>query len=288
MDLSGSQTYNGFTFTEPTLTAGRATASGAQIDKISFGGVVGASYLDKRALDDGLDAVDVFLGGRNVNILSTVYGDSAGEAFDTLDDLIEAFNPVVAYNADTANRGFLAFDFDRPTIDTSTWTAGSIPQRMLLRPTASPSYSIERRKTSGSVGFAIPVTIPLVARDPRIYLQTQQSISLSTSSQTATHRGNFQSWPFVTITLSGTGSSNVNIIMDGHTVGLNLSTESTGVFSINYANRHVTNSSGDSRDDLLRSTWDQDWTPVQAGGSVVRMSNVTNLTATFAWREAWL
>lgn len=293
MKLDATITYNDFTFIPPTPSAG-VPLDGTQINEIAFSNVEAFGYLDKRALDDGLDAVDVYTGGRSVNIEAAVFGSTEGRLWDNLADLLAAFDPVAAYNADTSLRGFLPMDFYRPTADVSTWPVSAypsgIPLRMNLRPSAVPKYRVAKVRTGGSsaLGGGIPVSIALVARDPRIFLQSSTTITLSTSSQTATHRGTHQSWPTVTFVMSGAGSSIVNVITDGNTVGLNLSSVSTGTFSLSFQNRHITDENGTSRDDLFRSTWDSVFSAVQPGGSVVRVSTTSNMTVTYAWRESWL
>lgn len=295
MDFTKPITYNGFTFQPPTPSAG-TPLSGAQIRSIQLSNVDALGYLDKKALDDGMDATDVFLGARTVLIDAAVYGSTQGDMWDTVGDLMSAFDPVVAYNANTAARGFIPLTFYRPTADIVSWPTSvaaytdGIPLHMNLRPVRLPTWGASTGNTGGQadLGGAIPVSIAMIARDPRIYHTAQVSLTVTTASQTATHRGGHPSWPFLTLTVSGgSGPSAVRVATDGYSVRVNLSTLTTGTFSLNYATRHITDSNGSSRDDLFDTSTTQEFAPVQPGGSVVNGYSLTNVTIGYAWREAW-
>lgn len=290
MKLDGTISYNGFTFAAPTAASAGAPLDGAQIETIRFTDVDAVGYLDKRALNDGLDAVDVFLGGRAVLISAAVYGSTEGRLWDNLTDLCSAFDPVIAYNADSANRGFVPFRFVRQTADTATWAGGSLSLRMDLRPARIPSFTVRRRNTGGvsARGDAIPVDIQLIARDPRIFLQSTTSLTVSTSAQTGIHRGTHPVYPSFVLTMSGSGSSATVISVDGFSVKLDLSSVSTGTYDLSYTNRHMIDSDGNSRDDLFASGFTQQFMQMQPGGSVIQGFNLTNVTIVATWREAWL
>src|SRR3990167_8676898 len=181
--------------------------SGTIIERIEPTDIETAFYLDKRALDEGVDAGDIYLAQRAFIIHASVYGTSEGQAWDRYDDLVTAFAPRLMYNADTANLGFLAFQFTRPSIS-SDFPSG-ISMQAYLRSTRPPIVQVSRRKQGGYTGSGtqIPVIIPVVARDPRFYAQTAQSISISpaTATATATHRGTYPTWPIVSFTVTGAG-----------------------------------------------------------------------------------
>ena len=152
MDLSsGLVSYNGWA--NSLTTRAGAPSDGWQILRANVSPIGVTQYLDKKALQDGMDANDVYENARQINLIVGVYGSTKGSFWDNLQTLLSAFNPTIAYNADTANVGFIALDFFQPTADISTWPTSTyphgIPLRFYGRPAALPRYAIERKATSG-------------------------------------------------------------------------------------------------------------------------------------------
>lgn len=296
MDLGKTISYNGFSFSVGPLSAatpGRPV-SGVVIERIEPTPIDAVGYIDKKALDDGVDAFDTFLGQRPFTIHASVYGTSEGQVWDSYDDLVTAFTPTIAYSVDTANLGFLALLFTRQTADTATWPSG-IPLQAYVRATRPPIYGVLRRKQQGhGVGGQLPVVIPMLARDPRYYLQTEQSISISPSSATATatHRGTYPVWPTIRFTITGAGASNARFFVGAQFVQLNLTTHTgTDTLDLNYAKRNLTKTSDGTPTfnkhftAFLTSVFNK----IQPGGTSVYVTNTTNLSAiSYKYREAWL
>lgn len=253
-----------------------------------------SQYLDKAALRDGVDAADIYLGQRAFRAIYSVYGSTKGDGWDKLDALMAAFDPVICFNSDTANVGFLPLTYFRPTASISTWPTSTypygIPLQMYIRPAAPPSYPTLKRAAGGTKGVSFRVSVPLMARDPRQYLQTTVSISVTTASQntTATHRGTHPVFPSLSFTVSGAGSSAARFFVNNGSVRLDLATTTTGTFTLDWATGQILDSNNDLANRLFSSAFTQVFGQIEGGGSQVVIENTTNLTGTLTWREAWL
>lgn len=173
-----------------TETAGGIPASGYLVDQVNVSDIEVAAYAEKRALQDGVDASDVYLGRRRIAMIVSVYGSTRGDFWDKTQDLLAAFSPTIAYTADSANLGFLPLDFYQPTADIVTWPTSAypngIPLRYYARPSLIPTYEINRDTDGGTAGIGLTkkFRVSLVCRDPRKYAQTE------TTSQTTTLTNN--------------------------------------------------------------------------------------------------
>lgn len=294
MDLSADIVYNAFTIAGTSGSAGGVPWRGAVLNAVNVTDVDVDAYYDKRAIQDGIDAADIYLGARRIAIDASVMGSTRGDAFDQLGDLAYAFDPIIAYNADTANIGFLPFQFYQPTADISTWPTSAypsgIPLQYYARPMQPLRYEIVRDKTGGvaSLGLALRATSVLVCRDPRKYLQTQVSSSITTATQTATYRGNYQSWPVITFSMSAAGSSATIFTIGGGTVQINLSTTTTGTFTLDYATRTIKNASDVLITSLFSSSVVQDYRQVKTGSTFAVSATTGFSSCTIAYREAFV
>jgi hypothetical protein len=296
MDISGTITYNGWTATTPVAVAGGGPRDGVIIERADISPVEVAQYLDKRAASDGLDVADVYLGGRRMTISAAVLGSTTGRLWDNLDDLLAAFNPVLAYNADSARFGFVALDYYRPTADISTWPTSTypsgIPLRLYARPLQPPRWDVRRIQATGrsSLGAAIRVQIELLAKDPRQYLQTQQSLSMSTSTATATYRGNYPSFPIITFALTASGSTAATKFNIGSEyVPIIMSNYTTGTYTIDFETRRVNDSAGSADLSGLDTSDTISFPEIQSGSTYFISGATTGLGAvTLAYTEAWV
>lgn len=237
MDLTKAISYNGLTVANSlTRTAGGIPVSGYLFDEINGSQEDVDGYLEKRANQDGLDASDIYLGARRVTAILSVYGSTKGDYWDKAQDVLAAFSPTIAYNADTANLGFLAFDFYQPTADISTWPTSAypsgIPMRFYLRPSAPPAWA-SRRDEQGGVsgkGLSKQMRLSLVARDPRKYVQTASVITIASgtasASSSATYLGDYPTTGTATITSAST-TGNVVYTIAGSAFTVTLDAAST-------------------------------------------------------------
>ena len=294
MDINGSIGYNGLTASAPAGAAGGAPYTGYVVNEVDFSGIDVVQYLDKRAIQEGVDAADIYLGGRHGRVIMGVYGSSEGHSFDQLSAALAAFDPILAYNADSAAIGFLPLTYLRPTADISTWPTstypGGIPLQMYVRPMRPPRYVIVREQTGGIVtlGFSIRLDIDMLAKDPRQYLQSQQAVSISTSTATATYRGNFPTWPIVQFTMSAAGDSAMVFAVAGGLLTINLSTITSGTYTINYSDRDIKDADGALANSLFVTSATQDFRQVKVG-STYYASAATGISAmTLTYREAFV
>lgn len=224
MDLSAPIVYNGLTCQPATPSGGGVATHGIEVKRANFSSVGTDYYLDDRAEDHGVDAADVYLRQRTIAIEGAVYGTSKGQMWDDLQAVLAAFNPAIAYAADTANIGFRELTFRQPTIDTTTWTAGYIPLQFYARPMEPPAYSLDRVRTADDGrGLSIPWSVRLLAKDPRKYLQSNVSVNISTTAQSVAYRGDFPAWPIMQVTITSAGSSAATFALGSSTLWLDLS-----------------------------------------------------------------
>lgn len=297
MDLSGTITYNGLTATTPAAVAGGGARDGYLVESADITAIDVSQYLDKRAVKDGLDAADVYLGGRHAHLIVSVMGSSKGRMWDNLEALEAAFSPVLAYNADTAALGFLALDYFRPTANISTWPTSAypsgIPMRLYARPFQPPRWRIGKIDSHARTGkgASLRVEIDLICRDPRQYLQTQAQVSMTTATQTATYRGNYPTFPIITFSLSAAGSTATTRFGIGSVyVPLILSGASTssGPYSIDFEKGEITDAAGASVAGLFATSDTISFPQIQSGSTYWLGGSTTGLSApTLNYREAF-
>jgi hypothetical protein len=204
-----------------------------------------------------------------------------------------AFDPDLCFYDSPATDGAYTFDWDEITADTATYTNGRIPQRIYARPAGQPQL-IETIRD----GAVRPFALGLIAPDPRIYEQTEQTISLTpgSPSQTATNRGTVPTPWKATITMSGAGSSTFSIERTGDgrsALVLDLSGmvnndvivvigETSGPYG---RGRRITKNGAENF--ALKTSLADTWFTLPAGGNTVVIANHTNVTScVFAWRSA--
>jgi hypothetical protein len=292
VDLSKAIAFNGHTASGVSHTPAGASY-GVNIEEAQFSDAEVVGYLDKAALRDGIDAGDVYLGRRVLNIRAAVLGSSKGDGFDRLQGFLAAYSPRLAYNADTANLGFRPLTFYQPTADIVTWPASAytngIPMQFYCRPAALPAWRVVRDATGGAAsnGIAFDVRVPLLMRDPRKYLQTEVSVSVSTATSTATYRGDYPTWGTVIIAKSSaSAAANFTMYLGGETTVVDFSTSTGTSYTLDYGARtFYLTSTGASR-----MSWVANGINGRevATGRTYRMANTTGITsATLTYREAW-
>lgn len=293
-DLSRPISYNGWTAENDIDFAPGRPGKGFVVDTFDYGTVPASYYLDKKALQDGADAADIFLGPRTIQIDCAIYGSTQGNMWDRLRVFRTAFSPLIAYNNNSGELGFQPLKFFEQTGTTATWDPASFPSGIPLeircRPVSPPTYRVTRDQQGGRAagGSVIRATARLIARDPRIYLQTSTSISISTSTQTVTNRGNYPSLPVITFGMSAAGSASALFSIDGYQLRLNLASISSGSYSVRYSSRVIVNASGVFQNSLFDNTFDNRFGAMDPSGSVVYGANLTGMTSpTLTFTEAF-
>lgn len=291
MDLTKQITYNGLTLNGALSPVAGTPLSGYEVMNLSLSQIDVSAYFDKRGQIDGLDAADVYLGGRRASLIVGVFGSSLGDFWDKTQDLLSALNPTIAYDADTANLGFLPLAFYQPTADTTTWPTATypdgIPLQYYFRPAGAPSFDIVRDADGGRAtgGMSKTFVIPLIARDHRKYLQTQTTATMSTATATATYRGDYPSFPIVTFSITSAGSSAFTITIDGSAIVLNLSAAVAGTYTLNYDTKQLLDSTGASKASLFSSV--TTFKPIRSGTTHSITNTSGGLTCSMTYREAF-
>jgi len=186
MDLTRPVTYRNFELNTPVNEGGNTPIDGCQIDDVDFTPIDGYGYREKRSQSDGLDASDVFLGGRTVRLAGTLYGKTRGDLFDTLAEFRAALSPTAAFAEGPGDLGYLPLNFEDATLDLTNYPEGFIEKMMRMRPLGTPRTHISRDKVGGvsNFGFSISWDVMMEARDPRIYAQSPVEVFFDATGNT--------------------------------------------------------------------------------------------------------
>jgi hypothetical protein len=214
MDLSKSISYRGLELNGVALETGR-TLRGIAVENVDYSAIEVTAYTEKRAGSDGIHASDVYLGARRVEMSGHVYAANIAEMFDYLHVLRSVFSPTSAYQDSPGDRGFLPMHVQQSTEDHQSFPAltvpvatpaGLVPLYMNLRPTLPVRFNInrDRQDASSKVGTihgtrptAIPWNVTLAAKDPRVYIDPDQSVPIDGAAASggggnATNRGDYE------------------------------------------------------------------------------------------------
>jgi hypothetical protein len=181
--IAGSSTINLNSIAASEVTTS-SPLSGYKVLSATFGDVQLTGYVDKRALHDGVDAGDAYLGTKTLSIVCGVFGSSIADFHDRVQALLDSSRPIPReYQTD---EGFRNLAFSQATIDTANFTTGYIPMQMKVRPASIPAVQLTSAQSIGvsAKGFAANVQLTFVARKPYKFLQTERSITISASSAT--------------------------------------------------------------------------------------------------------
>lgn len=181
--IAGSSTINLNSIAASEVTTS-SPLSGYKVLSATFGDVTMTGYVDKRALHDGVDAGDTYLGTKTLSIVCGVFGSSIADFHDRVQALLDASRPVPREYQD--DYGFRNFSFSQATIDTTNFTSGYIPMQMKVRPVSIPAVQLSSAQSIGvsSKGFATNVQLNFVARKPYKFRQDSRAITISASSAT--------------------------------------------------------------------------------------------------------
>jgi len=197
MDLSKPVYYRGLNINSAVLETGR-TLRGITVESIDYSNINTVGYTEKRAGSDGMHASDIYLGDRRVELTGHIYAPTLPGMFDLLHVVRAVFSPTSAYIESPGDRGFLPMSFEQPTLDTTSYPSGIIPLFMNLRPDP-PRFSINRDRQDGSGGkrpVSTPWAVRLTAKDPRMYVNPAQSVSIVSPASAipgvAMNRGDYE------------------------------------------------------------------------------------------------
>lgn len=194
MDLTRAVTYRGLSLNSVSFDAVTRDMAGIEITTVEYGSVQGHGYDEKRAMEDGFDASDVFLGKRLFSLAGNVYGRTRAEAFHKHMQLTDLLTPTDAYESWGHQHGFAPFDFYQPTLSTADFPSGLIHLMIPLRPMATPSARYESDRSGGqdNQALAIPWTAQLYARVPYLlnYDYTTRVLTGGSFETSMKNRGN--------------------------------------------------------------------------------------------------
>lgn len=196
MDLTRAVGYRGLGLNTIRFDAATRDMVGIEITSVEYGNVLGHGYDEKRALADGFDKSDVFMGKRLISLAGNVYGRTRAEAFDLYMQLVDKLTPTDAYEAYPSTRGYSSMDFYIPVPVSATWPTGLIHLIASVRPLASPGarFDSDRHGGQDNQALAIPWNAQLDARIPDLVNFDSTTVSLNivgkVQSGTLHNRGN--------------------------------------------------------------------------------------------------
>jgi len=217
------------------VTTSLGMRSGYKVLASSIGEANAVGYVDKRAVDDGIDIGDAYLSGRQVVLVVGVFGSSLGDFHSKIQELSNVMRVNPRYY--DSSYGFRNITFSQPTIDLSTYSTGSAPLRMIVRPMGIPAVSYDSTHSinpniGSAKGYAATMRLSFLAKEPYRYRQDQRSITLSVSSTTtsvSTSLPNVGSVPVTpileiqhpSITTAAVTVSTISFTLDGKTLIVN-------------------------------------------------------------------
>lgn len=197
MDLTRAVRYRGFNLNTIQRDSVTGDLVGKEIQRISYHGVQGVGYSEKKAMADGHDVGDVFLDKRLIAIEGVLYGRTRAECFDHMRELVDWFTPTDAFESNRSNKGYQPFDFYLPTRKTgpTDYPSGLIHQMMLARPTAQPKIEFASDVHGGpsDQALALKYSVVLDCKQPYIFNYEYTTISVAgaaAGSGTVRNRGN--------------------------------------------------------------------------------------------------
>jgi hypothetical protein len=204
----------------------------------SFGASNAVGYVDKRAVDDGVDVGDAYLTGRQIDIQCAVFGSTLADFHSKMQELSDIMRLNPRYY--DSSYGFRELKFSQATIDTSTYTDGVAPLRCVVRPMGVPNViynqaaSIDHSvSTSATRGFSATMNLSFIAKEPYRFRQTQRQISINTASVSASavttslpNVGTAFARPIIEIihpssTTAGVTITSISFVIDSKTVKVN-------------------------------------------------------------------
>lgn len=148
------------------MKRGPKPITGFKLDQAGYEASPVRGYVDQRALRDGVDYTEPFLGARQVQLAVSVYGETLGDFWDQIDVLAKALSPMP--NAWTATYGIRPLRFYQPTRSQASDFPYGIELELGVRPTGLIQFSATRAMSVGmeTGGFSQRVVVPLFAPDP--------------------------------------------------------------------------------------------------------------------------
>lgn len=222
---------------------------------------------------DGLELYGMRKTSRIIVLRGFTYGRDISEVYDNIKALASATDPskIAFYNATDY---FLPLTFSTPTRDTANYASGLATSQYI----GIPIRMIEPQMSVAGDGLSAAWELNLLLREPKRFLQTVTTVSGAATSNNS--KADERSWPTVTFSLSGAGSSTFTISNTSSTQGtmslvLNLSGYSSGSWTVNFRDRVISQGST-VRPDVYASG---DWFEVEPGNNIIAYTNTTNTSS---------
>lgn len=199
MDTTQPIIYRGYTLNDPDLKfdadagSGRG-AQGSQVDTFDISDVEIVQFLEKRALEDGMDAGDVFQATRKVSMTGTLYGRTRALFYDEVDSFMAATAAVLAQRDEPAEKGYQPLYYAKPTNRAAYEDDSYIIELFVKALPRSRHITIEKDSHGGvNKGLAAPWRGMWLMKDPAIYGVTPIDVDLSggNASGDFVNRGNY-------------------------------------------------------------------------------------------------
>jgi hypothetical protein len=197
---------------------GSAPISGYMIEQVDFSVVSVTAFVEDTPLVDGIDSYDPYLGGRQINIVLSVYGSTYADFWDKMNALNFAFQ-AQPRAANVGTYPALEADGNRKLSFSQPYTGGTYSLYMMVRPITLPRFTIDNASSAGIAerGYSQRVQLSLLAEDPYKYFASSQTFSRTgTGTISVVNGGNTVAWPTVTWTL--TSSTAVSATLGSDTV----------------------------------------------------------------------
>ncbi len=242
MDTLRPIIYRAFTLNDPNIRDNIDPArgigkgiTGSVVDSWDMSDVDIVQFLEKRSLQDGMDAGDVFQGARRLRMAGTLYAKTRALLFDMYWDFRAAMNPVLAQREEPLDKGYRPLYFAVPTND-ENYPAGGIDLQLKALPRAH-QVVWQRDQQGGTDGdsLAIPWQATMLMKDPLIYATVPQSVDLSgggTVSGDFTNRGKYIAYLDLIIEVGAVAGS-ISVVAGGATLTITVPA-STGDRIIRY------------------------------------------------------
>jgi hypothetical protein len=169
------------------VRGGASPLSGYKVESVNYSTVAANGFMDNQALRDGATVTESYLGARGIDIVVSVYGETIGDFWDKLDQLSAALQPMPKDFTD--NYGLRPLRFFQPTWAGAYSFPDGIELELTCKPSSLPTYNVSRRNSIGnpSSGFAQPVSVRLIAPNPRKTYVSSNTLTVDGAS--VTHRG---------------------------------------------------------------------------------------------------
>ena len=263
--------YNGVALN--TLTLSSAGANDEKYGTVTevVGMRTAMDYLSEpNQWTDGLELYGMRKTSRIVVLKGFTYGRDVSELYDNIKALASASDPSkIAFQNPTAY--FLDLTFSTPTRDTSNYVTGLAASKY----TGIPIRMIEPQMSVVGDGLSAAWELNLLLREPKRFLQTATTVSGAATSNNS--KADDRSWPTLTFTLSGAGSSTFTVANSATYQGsvslvLNLSGYSSGSWTVDFRDRIIRQDGVIRPDVYVSGTW---W-EIEPGNNVISYSNTTN------------